>query len=728
MLIDLDAERPLPGAHDGAAVLILIQPEDEPDAAIETLTSVTEHTPSWTPVLVVGLRSAVAALRAAAVDPRRDVHLLGCDDGAAGSAALGEAVNAVGGCDVALVRAGVRVTSGWLDGLASAARSDTAAATATPLSLGVGGIDLEWPDADESPLDALAETIRRISRLRRPRTASFGISCSYLTREALDAHGPVDGSLELDDALGNLARRISASGMLHVAADDVLVDARRAGLRARQAPDEAAALRATIESDDRSPLRHVLAASRRAARPLSVTIDARALVSRHGGTQTYLLGLIRALSEADRVVTRVLTPPDLSPQAQAALGPLDGVELVSYSEVVDGAPRTDVVHRPQQVFTVDDLNLLRLAGERLVIGQQDLISYHASTYHADLDSWRAYRRVTRMALAAADQVVFFSEHAREDALTEELIGSERTAVVGIGRSEDTGGPQQRPPRLEGEEPFLLCLGADYAHKNRPFAIELQGALQRRGWAGRLVLAGAHVEFGSSAERERELLDAAPSLRGRVVDLGPVSDAERRWLLARASALLYPTFYEGFGLMPAEAAAWNVPCLFAARTSLAELPHAAATLVPWDADASAAVAIGLLGAGDERSDHLRALKGVRQPAWSEVAEELTAVYGRAVSGTPRSGAWSVWQELERERVIGEMAGLAQEYQDAYHALQRRVEDGLPLIDEGGLLSRSQQRGLMRVASRRLGRAALAPLELLGRSSSPSVAEPGESHDE
>ncbi len=362
---------------------------------------------------------------------------------------------------------------------------------------------------------------------------------------------------------------------------------------------------------------------------------------------------------------------------------------------------------------MDDLNLLRLVGERIVVGQQDLIAYHASGYHRDLDSWRAYRRVTRIALAVADQAVFFSAHARDDALSEELIGAERTAVAGIGPSDDIDGPQSRPRRLEGDRPFLLCLGADYAHKNRPFALELQAALQRRGWSGRLVLAGAHVEFGSSAARERELLDRDPALRDGVVDLGSVSDAERRWLLAHARALVYPTFYEGFGLIPAEAADWRLPCLFAANTSLAERMGAAATLVPWNADASAEATLALLEEGAARDAHLRALEAIAEPAWAEVAEGLIAVYRRAMASPRRSGAASAWQELERERAIGELRDLAQEYQDAYHQLERRVEHGLPLIDEGGLLSTSQQRGLMRVAARRGGRAALAPFELLGR---------------
>jgi hypothetical protein len=43
----------------------------------------------------------------------------------------------------------------------------------------------------------------------------------------------------------------------------------------------------------------------------------------------------------------------------------------------------------------------------------------------------------------------------------------------------------------------------------------------------------------------------------------------------------------------------------------------------------------------------------------------------------------------------------------------VEHGLPLIDRGGLLTRRQQRGLMRVASRRWLKAPLlGPLGFLG----------------
>jgi glycosyltransferase involved in cell wall biosynthesis len=270
-------------------------------------------------------------------------------------------------------------------------------------------------------------------------------------------------------------------------------------------------------------------------------------------------------------------------------------------------------------------------------------------------------------------------------------------------------------------PSCSVLGADYAHKNRPFAIELLDALRDLGWQGRLVLAGTHVPRGSSRERERELLRGSPDLAGSVIDLGQVDELCRRWLYRHASALIYPTTYEGFGLLPFEASQSGLPCLFAAQASLAELAGDAATLIPWDAHASAAAVLPLLSDGPARDHHLSQLRALPIPTADDVAQQLIAVYEQALSDPPSEAAPRIWQELDRERYIvrldrdiDDLKRIAQEYQDAYHTLEDRVKTGLPLIDNGGLLTPAQQRGLMRVAARRpLGAMMLAPLGLLGR---------------
>jgi glycosyltransferase involved in cell wall biosynthesis len=707
------------GLTRGSAVLCI--PVMAADAqALATVRSVMEHSSASTPVIVAGPPAAVERIaKEPTVATEGGTLLVLAIDRDTDTAALNAAVKMSFPGDVVTVASGVRVTAGWLEGLRAAALSDSTVASATPLSLGAGATE---------DLDKAAHCVSERALRLYPRTATIGPGCAYIRRSALELAGPLDDPLALDEAFARFALRTLALGMVHVAADDVLVEGPPAGSGAQGEPGVFLGpaedpIQETIAADEHGPLRRALNRARGALSALSVTIDGRALVSAVGGTQTYIIELVRALARQPAVTVRVLVPPDLSGRATDAFNAAGNIELLSYEQAIDGASLTDVIHRPQQVFTPDDLGLLRLVGERVIVGQQDLIGYHNPSYHPDIDSWRGYRRTTRLALAGADQVVFFSEHARNDALAEDLLPASRTHVVGI--APEALGPASTPDRppegLSEDVPFLLCLGADYAHKNRPFAIELLGALRDLGWQGRLVLAGTHVPHGSSRERERELLSRSPDLAGSVLDLGQVDEPCRRWLYRHASALIYPTIYEGFGLLPFEAAQSDLPCLFASQASLAELAGDAATLIPWDASASAKAVLPLLSDGPAREHHLSQLRALPIPSADDVSQQLIAVYEQALSDPPSEAAPRIWQELDRERYIvrldrdiDDLKRIAQEYQDAYHALEDRVKIGLPLIDNGGLLTPAQQRGLMRVAARRpLGAMMLAPLGLLGR---------------
>jgi glycosyltransferase involved in cell wall biosynthesis len=686
--------------------------------ALVTVRSILEHSDASIPVIVAGPSASLEQIAEKLEVETKAGRLLGlAGDYDTEVKAVNAAVRVSFPSDVVVVRPGIRLSPLWLERLGAAAASDSIVASATPLC------------TDESPddFDEAALRIGERSLKLYPRIATIGPGCAYIRRPALELTGPLHESLALDEALAQLALRTLALGMVHVAADDVLVEGPSASGVTLGEPNVSAVeklpVRGTIDNDEHGALRRAVNRARAALHPLSVTIDARALVSAVGGTQTYIIELVLALSRLSAASVRVLVPPDLSERAAEAFRTAPGVELLSYEQAIDGAPLTDVVHRPQQVFTPDDLSLLRLVGERVVVGQQDLIAYHNYSYHPDVDSWRSYRRTTRFALAGADQVIFFSEHARCDALAEDLLPVGRTHVVGIAAEamEPSSSPGRPPEGLPEDEPFLLCLGADYAHKNRPFAIELLGALRELDWPGRLVLAGAHVPHGSSREDEQRLLNESPELAEFILDCGPVDEPRKRWLYAHARALVYPTIYEGFGLIPFEAAQAGLPCLFAAQASLSELAGDAATLVAWDARASAAAALPLLSEGPVRAEHLKQLRAQPVPTCDEMARQLVAVYEQALSTPSSEAAPHIWQELDREKYIGRLARdmdslkeTAQEYQDAYHALESRVSTGLPLIDEGGMLSHAQQRGLMRVAARRgIGSAVLAPFGVLGR---------------
>lgn len=631
-------------------------------------------------------------------------------------------IDACAPADLVLLAPGVRVHPHWLARLGAAALADTVTASATAMF-----------DGDHDAAEAIAQAGPAL----RPRIECIGPHCALIRRQALDLIGPLETAESYAQALRLLSLRLRGLGFLHVAADDLAVRLPHDEPAGPQS--ETAALGELDELDamavraDLGPLPRTLRRGGAAQRALRVTIDGRSLTAAVGGTQTYVLSLALALAQEPRLKLRALIAPDVSEQASAMLRDA-GVEMITPQQAQEADLRDDVVHRAQQISSPEDFAILKAVGERLVITHQDLIAYHNPLYHRDQQTWARHRETTAAALAAADQVVFFSEHARQDALSEDLLPAERAHVVGIGAPPPLAMPtgQSAPDGLAATDRFLFCLGADYAHKNRPFAIRLLSELNALGWEGKLVLAGPHVPHGSSREQEQLLLHANPALRERVMDLGRVEEQTKRWLFANACALVYPSIYEGFGLLPLEAAAADLPCLYAPAASLAELDAGAATLTPWDAAASAAAVLPLLSDGPPRDRHLRTLAKLRVPSWPDVVQRLLEVYELAALGPRSAGALldpQAYLELVRQlrhttQELDYHRDLAQNYQDALHALEARVSFGLPLIDDGGLLSHDQQRGLMRIASRPPIRAvALGPFSLLGRLSSSSQDDSG-----
>jgi glycosyltransferase involved in cell wall biosynthesis len=383
------------------------------------------------------------------------------------------------------------------------------------------------------------------------------------------------------------------------------------------------------------------------------------------------------------------------------------------AEKLDSAtPRSTVFHRPQQTFSPSDVALALGLGERFVLSQLDLIAYRNPGYFSDAAAWEDYRAASRHGLSAAERVVVFSEHTREELLADALVERERLVVVAPGLDHRAAGDPSPPARLPDDlldAGFVLCLGTDFRHKNRLFALRLLGELRaRHGWRGRLVLAGTHIEPGSSAEIERAYLGEHPALRDAIVSLGPVSEREKAWLIANSGAILYPSVYEGFGLVPFESALSGVPCVFAAQASLAEAaPPGTAAIVPWDPVASAAGAHALLRDGALRDEHVRALaERARGFTWDAAARATVEVYREAAAAAVRDSATlsrdlvkrEARLSVQHEQEVAQLTAEREHAQQMYDALNAEVGFGLSLIGPRGALPESVQRALLALSAR------------------------------
>lgn len=153
----------------------------------------------------------------------------------------------------------------------------------------------------------------------------------------------------------------------------------------------------------------------------------------------------------------------------------------------------------------------------------------------------------------------------------------------------------------------------------------------------LVIVGGD---GWGVERYRAAVEASP-VQPRIVRPGYVDDAALDAALRNASALVYPSRYEGFGFPPLQAMAAGVPVVATAAGAVPEVVGDGALLTaPGDVDGLAGAIARVLdgGAGIEALVE-RARRWSDRFTWTACAEGLASLYADAsrAAGTPGSPA-------------------------------------------------------------------------------------------
>jgi glycosyltransferase involved in cell wall biosynthesis len=341
-----------------------------------------------------------------------------------------------------------------------------------------------------------------------------------------------------------------------------------------------------------------------------------------GGSETYARELTRALARsgeleyeafvpsiapdaADGLPTRVVaeyrssttTAGRVAAMSRAWVAPgrlrralrLDMLDAIHFPLTVTLPPPGD---RPPAAVTVHDL-------------QHELYPQFFS--RAEL----AYRRVLyKQAVTSSRIVIAISEHARETLLVRYGIDPARVVAIPLGVDHE-----RLTPGDELREPFLLYPANPWPHKNHARLYEAFARVRDSRPELRLVLTGT---------------GHASTLPDGVESRGRVSYEELVGLYRTASALVFPSLYEGFGLPPLEAMACGCPVAASNAASLPEVCGDAAELFDPSSPGDMARAIEAVLA-DPGPYVERGLARARLFSWGATARAHEDVYRRLAAG-------------------------------------------------------------------------------------------------
>jgi alpha-1,3-rhamnosyl/mannosyltransferase len=365
---------------------------------------------------------------------------------------------------------------------------------------------------------------------------------------------------------------------------------------------------------------------------LRVGIDGRSFSSPAAGIRRYVEGLVGALLALDDAPSLVAlggvgtaVPPGVSHIDEPPHPPTNaGWTLVGIPRAAARA-RVDLIHAPgytapfwapvPTVVTVHDVSYER----------------HPEWYPYRRDWLRRafYRRSAR----SADHVLTVSAFSAGEIVDAYRIPPDRITVAPLGVSSafapaDDTLPCELP--VEVAIPFVLHVGDLHERRNLTMVVDAVVAARRRFGvlpALSLVLAGVDrgVAEGLCA------LAAEAGAGDAIVALGPVGEAELHALYRCASALVYPSRYEGFGLPLIEAMATGTPVIGSRAGAIPEVVGEAAILLDPDDTTGWTEAIAKV-VNDEALRRRMRERGLRRAAgftWARTARTTMDVYRRVL---------------------------------------------------------------------------------------------------
>ena len=372
-----------------------------------------------------------------------------------------------------------------------------------------------------------------------------------------------------------------------------------------------------------------------ASRIRSVGLNALFLdPGRTGGPETYVRGLVPALTEAAPYIRFSVVTTRRGASTLRAAGWDDLMEVLELP--------ADEGQRARRLFA-EQVLLPRLAARKgwdllhslastapVRVATSSVITLHDITFLR----MKTFSRLTTVALRwtvvpparRADWLIAVSAAARDEAIAELGLDPDRFTVVPNGAGRPPTGPvadegEVRRMRLLQDKRVVLSVGAKRPHKNQEILVRSAPLLPDDVV---IVLAGQPEQYDADLRRVATELGVEPRLR--FVDYVADAELEALWRLADVAAS--PSRAEGFGLPVMEAMTRGVPVVCSDIPVFREIGDDVPFYFdPHDERSVAAAITKALAQGAARAGPGKARAG--SFTWERAAQGTLEAYERAV---------------------------------------------------------------------------------------------------
>ncbi len=357
-----------------------------------------------------------------------------------------------------------------------------------------------------------------------------------------------------------------------------------------------------------------------------------------GGIGTYVRNLVPALARHDPGLDIRLFRSrfDEAHDIDAAMGGFPIEELGGRIRTL--YPRWAITARPQLPGALAGVDVVHAPspagvppapdGAKLVVTVHDLA--FDMTPRMFPTAWRyMFRLGLRAAVGRADAIITPSRNTAEDLLSRTGVDPKRIHVVpeAPALSPSDEDPTEALARLKIPGPYLLSVGTLEPRKNLVRLVRAYRRAAANGVPHSLVLAGPLGWHHQSLLREIAL--AGP---GEISLTGYLAPGDLDAVYRGASAFVYPSVYEGFGLPVLEAMVRGIPVVTSNTSSLPEVAGDAALSVDPRSvrDISRAIERILTDTGVAEELARAGIARAARFSWDESARLTLQVYEKALS--------------------------------------------------------------------------------------------------